>query len=471
MKSNRSYWMISTGIIVLVFALVASTPLLLAQPGTNQSDTYIDVLAQIFRYVQKNYVEEVDPQVIFEGAATGLVESLEDPYSYYLTASDMVDMGDTTQGNFGGVGLYISKYVEFDPTVPESRYPYIYVVSPIEGTPAYKAGIHAGDYILKIEGESTEAISSDEAANRLRGVPGTKVTVTILRGKDFTFDLTLERAIIEIPTVRYGMIGSDIGYLRIIQFTPFTVDRVREAVSEMNRGKGMAGLVIDVRSNPGGLLNSVVRVADFFLDEGIIVGTKSRIASENEEFTAKPSTIIPMRTPIVVLIDRGSASAAEILAGALKDSRRAVVIGETSFGKGSVQNVIPLPSGGGLRLTTSRYYTPSGTFIDKIGVTPNIPVSEPELTEEEQKALKKLLEENLVVTFVADHPAMENGQIDRFVRDLISDGFTLAPRILKRLVRNEYYRKMDSPPIYDLEFDLALQEALRVLGADSSGQR
>jgi carboxyl-terminal processing protease len=133
-----------------------------------------------------------------------------------------------------------------------------------------------------------------------------------------------------------------------------------------------------------------------------------------------------MRTPIVVLIDRGSASAAEILAGALKDSRRAVVIGETSFGKGSVQNVIPLPSGGGLRLTTSRYYTPSGTFIDKIGVTPNIPVSEPELTEEEQKALKKLLEENLVVTFVADHPAMENGQIDRFVRDLISDGFTLA---------------------------------------------
>ncbi len=470
-KPNRSYWLVMTGIIVLVFIFAASTPLLLAQPGTTQTDSYLDMLAQIFRYVQKNYVDETDAKTLFEGAAKGLVESLDDPYSYYLTATDMDDMGDTTQGNFGGVGLYISKYPEADPAVPESRYPYIYVVSPIEGTPAYRAGIHAGDYIYKIEGESTEEISSDEAANRLRGTPGTSVSVTILRGKDITFDISLQRAVIEIPTVRYGKIGSDIGYLRIIQFTPFTADRVRDAVSEMNRDGKMAGLIIDVRSNPGGLLNSVVQVANFFMDKGIIVGTKSRIASENEEFTARSSTILPMKTPIVLLIDRGSASAAEILAGALKDSKRAVVIGETSFGKGSVQNVIPLPSGGGLRLTTSRYYTPSGTFIDKIGVVPDITVTEPEFTEAEQESLRKLLQENLIVSFVEKNPEMDAARIDQFVLGLTSSGYTLEPRVLKRLVKNEYFRKMDTPPPYDLEYDLVLQEALKILGAPPSGPR
>jgi len=462
-NNNRLFWLLGSCLIFITFIFIASTPMLIAQSNNPKTDTYLDMLGQIFKYVYNNYVDEVDAQTLFEGAAKGLVESLDDPYSYYLTATDMEDLSDTTTGNFGGVGLYISKYSESSAEIPEGRLPYIYVVSPIEGTPAYRAGIHAGDYIYKIEDNSTEDLSSSEAADILRGTPGTSITITILRGKEITFDVTLQRAVIEIPTVRYGKIDQDLGYLRIIQFTPFTVERVTEAVEEMSGKKGLSGLIIDVRSNPGGLLDSVVKVSDLFLSGDIIVGTKSRIPKENEVFRARTSTLIPTTVPIVVLIDKGSASASEILAGALKDTKRAIIIGENSFGKGSVQHIVSLPSGGGLRLTTSRYYTPAGTLIDKIGVSPDKTIIEPEFTEEESEHLQKLLQENRIAKYVEENPTFKDKDTDLFISNLISEGFNLDKRIIKRLIRNEYYRKEDFPPPYDLEYDLVLQEAVKTL--------
>lgn len=462
-EGNRSFWVIGTALIAICFVFLASTPLVLAQTANPKTDVYMEILGQLFRYVQDNYVEEVNPEILFEGAAKGLVESLDDPYSYYLTSTDMEDMSDTTKGNFGGVGLYISKYLEDGSSLPDGRLPYIYVVSPIEGTPAYRAGIHAGDYIYKIEGKTTEDLSSSEAADLLRGVPGTKVNITILRGRDIYLDISLERAIIEIPTVRHGKIGQDIGYLRIIQFTPFTADRVRDAVTDMGGSRTLSGLIIDVRSNPGGLLDSVVKVADLFMSSGIIVGTQSRIPRENEQFRARSATLIPNSVPIIVLIDKGSASASEILAGALKDTKRALLIGENTFGKGSVQHVIPLPNRGGLRLTTSRYYTPSGTLIDKIGVAPDRVITEPEFTEAESDILRMLLQENKIASYVASNPQMNDLEIEKFITSLIREGFTLERRLLKRLIKNEYYRKEDFPPPYDLEYDIVLQEAVNLL--------
>ena len=231
----------------------------------------------------------------------------------------------------------------------------------------------------------------------------------------------------------------------------------------MGGSRTLSGLIIDVRSNPGGLLDSVVKVADLFMSSGIIVGTQSRIPRENEQFRARSATLIPNSVPIIVLIDKGSASASEILAGALKDTKRALLIGENTFGKGSVQHVIPLPNRGGLRLTTSRYYTPSGTLIDKIGVAPDRVITEPEFTEAESDILRMLLQENKIASYVASNPQMNDLEIEKFITSLIREGFTLERRLLKRLIKNEYYRKEDFPPPYDLEYDIVLQEAVNLL--------
>ena len=257
------------------------------------------------------------------------------------------------------------------------------------------------------------------------------------------------------------MMPNNIGYLRITQFTPLTSGKVKEAVASLRAG-GYKGLVIDVRQNPGGLLTSVVETADLFISEGTIVSTRSRIPAENAVYSATPSVQTPANVPIVLLIDRGSASASEILAGALKDTGRATLIGEKTFGKGSVQQVKSIGAGG-FKLTMSRYYTPSGVDIDKVGIEPNRVVKEPDFTEAENDAYKILLEENLITGFVSKNPNPQPAQIDSFVFDLHKKGINLPDRLLRRLIRNEVNRTNNNPPIFDLEFDLALQEAVKVL--------
>ncbi|HDQ13926.1 MAG TPA: S41 family peptidase [Sediminispirochaeta sp.] len=450
---------------IFFFALVVTlVPKIEAQQTDQASRQYIDRIQYAFNFILQNYVDEIPPEQLYEGAMKGMFESLEDQYSYYLTASDMADLSDTTTGKFGGVGLYISKPIadEDNDTYRNEHDIYIKVVAPIEDTPAYRAGIHAGDYISKIEGESTKNMTVDDVVERLRGTPGSQVTVTILRGKDISFDVTLTRAIIEIPTVKYDLIHDHIAYIRIIQFTPYTADRVEEALTDL-RERGYDSLIIDVRGNPGGLLESVVDTADLILDLGPIVSTRSRVPSENEVFYANQAQALEDEAPIVVLIDEGSASASEILAGALKDTGRAVLVGRKTFGKGSVQKIIPFGDGG-FKLTISRYYTPSGVNIDKVGIEPALPISEPELSEEENKDLKRLFEERMISRFVDENPDADEAAREDFARELQQTrGINLDTELLRRLIRNEFHRRMDSPPVFDLKYDSSLQKAVEII--------
>ncbi|MFQ3621750.1 MAG: S41 family peptidase, partial [Spirochaetales bacterium] len=275
------------------------------------------------------------------------------------------------------------------------------------------------------------------------------------------FDVPITRAVIQVPTVRYSLMPGNIGYIRIIQFTPFTDDKIKEAV-ESFRTQGYRSLIIDLRSNPGGLLTSAIEAADLFFNDGVIVSTRSRIQTENAVYEAKPGVIVTPEIPIVVLIDGGSASASEIFAGVMKDRKRATLLGTKSYGKGSVQQVRSLGRTG-FRLTTARYYTPSGVTIDKVGVTPDIEVKEPTLSEKELEAHSKLIASRKIPAFVAENPNPSEGVIRRFIDELRRESQDLSERVLRRLIRSEINRHLPNPPVYDLENDLVLQEAVKFL--------
>jgi len=447
---ERLIWIGITTVLVALLVSLSFAPRVLAESRDQETTYYLNLFEEVFEFVQKHYVDEdqLDPHDLIEGALSGLMESLDDPHSAYLSSDEMRRLRDDTQGEFGGVGIYI---LNTDKGVEVAR--------PIEGTPAERAGVVGGDTIIAVEGESIEELTIDEVLKLLRGKPGTEVTMTILRGASYTFDVTVTREMIEVPTVRNDMISDRIAYLSILKFTPMTYERVEEALQESQR-RGYRSLIVDLRSNPGGLLRSVVEVSDLFLREGqLIVSTRSRIQSENRVYRADSRAQVGSDKTIVVLIDKYTASAAEILTGALKDTERATVIGETSYGKGSVQQIIPV-DGGGLRLTTSRYYTPSGTSIDKVGIEPDIIVTEEEFSEEEIESYRRLMESGAVQEFVQENPDPSDAQIDRFIRSLKDDGIVLRESRIRREVKNEVRRLAGRQEVYDLEFDTVLRKAV-----------
>jgi len=460
-KLERTLWISVSTIFILLIAVLLLSPVASAQTNARYRDrNLIRELEAVLHVIQNNYVDEVDPNDLFIGAMEGMFSKLDDPYSLYLDADFLAQMDDTTKGKYGGVGLYISKD-RFDEENPNGRRPYVKVVAPIEDTPGWRAGINAGDYIFAIEGESAEGYTTQDVSKRLRGKPGSKVVVTLFRDNSFTFDVTLVRAEIEIPTVKTTVIDEDIGYLRIIEFTPFTESRVKESLTKFV-SRGIDKLIIDVRSNPGGLLDSVVKVADLFLSKGVIVDTRYRQAHLNRTHRASAGKIVPSSVELVVLIDRGSASASEILTGALKDRGGATVIGETSFGKGSIQQLVPLGDSA-IKITTGRYYTPNGINIDKMGIVPDIVITEPELSEKQLEAYAKLLQENRVGTFIDKHPRPSEKQINAFVDDILSEGLNPGEKILKLMIKREGERRLNVPPVVDLEFDSVLIQAVNFL--------
>lgn len=465
------------------------TPKAFAQSQNDKQENiynYGTMFQSVFNFVLNNYVDEMDPEVLFEGAMKGLFESMDDPYTLFLTEDDMSDFADTTEGTFGGVGLYISKpdpravklreaalekeliekgkdfdIKKLDPQYRE--YPdYVEIVSPIEDTPAFRAGLMTGDYITQIEGKPINDLTVDDVISKLRGEAGTSVKITILRHGTISFDVELKRALIEVPTVKHAMIN-DIGYIRIIQFTPYTADRVKEALKEF-KDKNYKGLIIDLRNNPGGLLDAVVKTADYFFSDGIIVSTKSRIKSENHIYKASKTKIVNDNIPIEVLIDGGSASAAEILSGALGDRDRAELVGKTTYGKGSVQQIIPFGEEG-FKMTVARYYTPNDVNIDKIGINPDIVVEEPEMSEEELKNYQTLLQDNRIAQFIEANHNPTTQQIHNFYENLVEEGINLEERLIKRMILVENSRVTNEPlPVYDMEYDITLQKAMdRVL--------
>ena len=459
-KKEKYYWVFLTLVISTGIIFFSVSPAVSAQDTNQERVEYITVLDQVMRFIQNYYVDDVDPKVLFEGAMKGMFESLDDPYSVYLTASDMSDLSDTTTGKFGGVGMYISKFYG-DTSYDEEHLPFVRVVAPIEGTPAYRLGVSAGDYIIKIDNKSTENMTLDEVMSLLRGEAGTNVNVTFLRGDNIIFSLDVTRENIVVPTVKSGMIEKNIGYVRIIQFTPMTAGKVKEALEDF-KIKNYKSVIIDLRGNPGGLLSSVTDIADYFLSGEVIVSTRSKIPSENKIYRAERETLVPEDFPIVVLLDKGSASASEILSGALKDNKRAFILGETSYGKGSVQQVRTIGDGG-FKLTMSRYYTPDGINIDKIGIDPDLEVKEDEFSEAEAEAYKNIIENFLIQDFVKKNPSPDEAVISRYISDLAKDNIVLKERVIRKLIRNELNKTNNNPPVYDLEYDIVLQKAVQIL--------
>ena len=456
--SLKWVWIIATAAFCILFTL-ALIPGASAQGNVNttqpQKQSYTAIIQNVFNSILQNYVDVIDPQTIFEGAMNGMFGALDDPYSSFLSESDMSDLTDTTQGNFGGVGLNITKAVS---PRPDGKPMWVEVVSPIEDTPGWRAGINPGDFISEIDGVPTETLSMDEVLNRLRGTPGETVKLTIKRGERMEFSVTLTRAIIEVPTVKYAMIG-DTAYLKLITFTPMTVSRARDAIADFQKNN-YKNLILDLRNNYGGRLDSAIDIANLFLDGGLVVRTRSRIQSENRDFNARRSTIIPANMPVIVLINKGSASASEIVAGALKDRGRAYLVGENTFGKGSVQQVYPM-SGIGYKITTARYFTPSDANIDKVGIPPDRKVSLPEITEEDAESLNDLINANKIPEFTEKNPQANAALIESFAQTLEKE-YNLNLSLLKRLIRNELNRTSYAP-VYDLEYDIQLQEALNII--------
>jgi carboxyl-terminal processing protease len=460
-RRERYVWIGLSVVLLTCLAILAFAPTVLAQSTESDMEAWFSRFRSVLLFVKEHYVEEVDTGTLMEGALSGMFNALDDPYSAYLKEREMEGLSDVTTGEFGGVGLIISKRAPESDEPEEARANYVEVISPIEDTPAYRAGISAGDYISAVEGESTAKMTIDEVKDKLRGEPGTEVTVTIQRGRRLSFNVELERAIVEVPTAKHDMISGGIGFLRVVRFTPYTDDRVEEALKAFRRN-GYDSLIIDLRSNPGGLLSSVIDTADLFLSEGVIVSTRSRVPSESAVYRARRGTLVREAFPIVVLIDKGTASAAEIMAGALRDQGRAVIVGETSYGKGSVQQFRAVGEGG-FKLTTSRYYTPSGTKIDGVGITPDIEVTDPEPTDEEIEALETIYEENLIRQFVREHPDPSSEQIQEFVEELQSRGLSIDIQTVGKLVRDEVNRTREDAAIYDLDYDRPLQRAVEII--------
>ncbi|MEM7641100.1 MAG: S41 family peptidase [Pseudomonadota bacterium] len=371
----------ASGVVAGVLTTTQIAGPLLAQENATEANVYeqLDLFGIVFERIRNQYVEDVDEGELIEAAINGMLTSL-DPHSSYLPPRDFEDMQTDTRGEFGGLGIEVTQ-----------EEGYVKVITPMDGTPAYEAGVEAGDFITAVDGESILGYTLEEAVDLMRGPVGSEIIVTIVReGLEEPLDITITRDTIKLTAARVRQEGDSV-VVRVSTFNDQTLPNVRVGIEEVLETAGgldaVNGVVLDLRNNPGGLLTAGVALADAFLEQGEIVSTRSRNAEEGDRFNAREGDMIE-GLPMVVLINGGSASASEIVAGALQDHRRAVVVGTKSFGKGSVQTIMPVQGDGAIRLTTSRYYTPSGRSIQALGISPDIvvvqPRPDPEAAEEDE---------------------------------------------------------------------------------------
>ncbi len=404
---------------------------LVAQETKPKASIYqqLDLFGDIFERIRAQYVEEVDPQKLIDAAINGMLTSL-DPHSSYLPPKDYTDMREQTRGEFGGLGIEVTQENGF-----------VKVVSPIDGTPAAKAGIEAGDFITEVNGEAVQGLTLDQAVEMMRGPIGSEILITVVReGKDEPFDVSIIRDTIKITAVKGRAEGQSV-VLRVTTFNDQTYpnldDSLKKAADELGGIDKINGVVLDLRNNPGGLLTQAIKVSDAFLDSGEIVSTRGRNPEDGDRYNATPGDLIDGK-PMVVLINGGSASASEIVAGALQDHRRAVVIGTKSFGKGSVQTVMPLKNEGAMRLTTARYYTPSGRSIQALGVSPDIVVNQPPVKAE---------------TPEADATPVPKGRFESDLRGILSNDSMSADE--KKVLEEERAKAEESAKLRDEDYQLA----------------
>ena len=349
--------------LLLIFFILLT---FLKQSFSDNSEIYkkIDLFGEVLEKINKEYVDEIDQSKSMDSAINGLLQSL-DPYSAYMSPENFGNMQTETSGEFGGLGIEVGMEAGV-----------VKVITPIDNTPASKAGLKAGDYIVKINDTQVQGKSLMEAVDLMRGPVGSSIEITVRRRgvkKALIFNIT--REIIEVQSVKLELMDNNVGYIRLTSFNENSSSQIKEKISNLKKDNKLKGYILDLRNNPGGLLSQAIKISDFFLENGEIVSTKSRKTSENRKWFAKKGDLINGQT-LIVLINYGSASAAEIVAGALKDHKRAIILGENSYGKGSVQSIIPLKNKGAIRLTIAKYYLPSGKSISEIGVTPDINVIE-----------------------------------------------------------------------------------------------
>ena len=352
-----------TFILIIMFL---NTKVVLATQNGNGLYKKIDLFSEVLEKIEKEYVDEIDQSEVMDSAINGVLQSL-DPYSSYMSPEVFEESNTETTGKFGGLGIEVSM---------ESGV--VKVITPIDDTPASRAGVKAGDYIVRINGEQVQGKTLFEAVNLMRGPVGSPIEITIMRkGLKKAKIFKIVREVIEIQSVVSELIDNEIGYLRLRAFNENSDSQLKKEINKFLKNKKIIGYILDLRNNPGGLLSQAIKISDFFLNDGEIVSTKGRQNKENRKFFAKKGDKIKGK-PLIVLINRGSASASEIVAGALKDQKRAILLGETTYGKGSVQSIIPLKNRGAIRLTISKYYLQSGKSISEVGVSPDITIEEQE---------------------------------------------------------------------------------------------
>lgn len=371
--------------LMLATMLAASvTPSVHAEEADQLPLEELRMFAEVFGRIKSAYVEPVSDEQLLEDAIRGMVAGL-DPHSSYLAPDDFGSLQEHTSGRFGGLGIEVGMKDGF-----------IHVISPIDDTPASRAGLQAGDLIIKIDDTPVQGMGLNEAVDLLRGEIGSRVRLSIMRdSEEAPFEVELERAAIKSTSVKSRLLADGYGYVRISQFQANTGEELNKAIAKVSDAEPLKGLVVDLRNNPGGVLQAAVDVSDAFLNEGRIVYTEGRVERSELSFDAKAETAIPMETPVIVLINGGSASASEIVAGALQDQKRAVILGTQSFGKGSVQTILPLAGNRGVKITTARYFTPAGRSIQAQGIVPDVVVERRSLTDADTPVVEMVRERDL----------------------------------------------------------------------------
>ena len=419
-------------------------------------------LELLYRLVERDFLFDIDHKVVYESMAKALFSGLGDEYSAYIVSKEASDFSEDTTGTYGGIGAYISKnYLEYrDFSKPETYM--VNITSVFPGSPAETSGLRSGDLISHIDGNAVDDWEATEASRALKGPPNTPVVLTILRGNT-TFDVTVIRKIVSVPTVSVDRLDGNVAYLRITQFTTQTAEQVRKELQSFLR-EGISGLVLDLRDNPGGIVDSTMSVADMFLADRTIVQVNSKNSSNNRTYVASSNTLLPKDVPMVVLVNKGSASSSEILSGALKDNGRATLVGATTFGKGLIQVVSPFGDGY-YTLTTSQYRTPAGNDIHKIGIPVDIEVDEIQIGEEQMDLYMEFLNSGVVADFVETHPGFSEQHVELFLETVVGPDPPLERDVYRLLVRREYLSKMpvDDRPIADPAYDRTLRRALEFL--------
>ncbi len=419
-------------------------------------------LEVLYRLVERDFLFDIDHKAVYEEMAKGLFEGLQDEYSAYIVSKESTDFSEDTLGTYGGIGAYISKnFLEYrDFTKPETYM--INITSVFPGSPAEAAGLLPGDLISHIDGEPVDDLEAEDSSSSLKGEAGTDVVLTILRNGR-TFDVTVTRQNVQTPTVSATLLDNNMGYLQITQFTESTAQQVQEKLNEISVDS-LDSLIIDLRNNPGGIVDSTLRIADMILSDGKIVQIHSKAADKERVYIASPPVLVPTNIPIVLLVNEGSASSSEILAGALRDNNRATLIGSTTYGKGLIQIVSPFDDGY-YTLTWSQYKTPNGNDIHKVGIPVDIEVDAMKVEEEDMDEYIEFIESNVATEFVEQHPEGTKEDYQLFLSENLPEERNLSDDVYSLILRRAYLMELpyDDRPIADVEYDTVLKRAVEFL--------